>query len=35
MIDDKGVERLYVWTISPYGDGKKQIVWPRETEGKK
>jgi hypothetical protein len=30
VIDDKSAERLYIWTVSPYGDGKKKIVWPRQ-----
>lgn len=33
-LDEGGVERMHVWTISPYGDGKKKIVWPRD-DGKK
>jgi hypothetical protein len=27
--DTSGAERYLVWTVSPYGDGKKKIVWPR------
>jgi hypothetical protein len=29
-MDEKGIERLHVWTVSPYGDGKKRIAWPRD-----
>ncbi|HET6573881.1 MAG TPA: type II secretion system protein GspG [Fimbriiglobus sp.] len=32
--DQNGIERLHIWTTSPYGDGKKRIVWPQD-DGKK
>jgi hypothetical protein len=35
QVDEKGIERLHVWTISPYGDGKKRIVWPRDERKNK
>lgn len=35
VLDDGGVERMYVWTVSPYGDGRKKIVWPRDAGKKK
>lgn len=34
-VGEKGIERLHIWTISPYGDGKKIIYWPREDRNKK
>jgi hypothetical protein len=28
--DASGRERLFVWTVIPYGDGKTKLVWPRQ-----
>lgn len=28
VTDASGSERVRVWTLSPYGDGKKELVWP-------
>jgi hypothetical protein len=33
-MDEKGTERLHVWTVSPYEDGMKRIVWPRDGKKK-
>jgi hypothetical protein len=32
--DEKGLKRLHVWATSPYGDGKKRIVYPQD-DGKR
>lgn len=32
--DADGTQRFVVWTVSPYGDGKKKIEWPRRESKK-